>query len=131
MNTWPSAVALDFNFGKWLAVCATLSRFSKLKVLPTSRPNWRFGGNPNRLELSLQPGLGVWVWSDALPLGTARWNRGQRSQLRVCFHTGTNEKSPTSTVTKRSKNSFAGQHNSPRQKGCAPTPTQLFSVFSP
>ena len=87
MNTWPSAVALDFNFEKWPVVCATLSPFSKPKALPTSRPNWRFGGQRDRLKLSLQPGPGVWVWSDASPLGTARWNRGQRFQPRVCFHT--------------------------------------------
>src|SRR6516162_664347 len=131
MNTWPSAVALDFNFEKWPVVCTTLSPFSKPRVLPTSRPNWRFGGQRDRLKLSLQPGPGVWVWSDASPLGTARWNRGQRFQPRVCFHTGTNEKSHTSTVTKRSKNYFAIQRNSPRQQDCAPTPTPLFSVFSP
>ena len=77
----------------------------------------------------------TWAWRLGMVRRFAAWHSAMepRTEIepRVCFHTGTNEKNHTSIVTKRSKNYFARQRNSPRQKDCVPTPTQLFSVFSP
>jgi hypothetical protein len=67
----------------------------------------------------------TWAWRLSMVRRFAAWHSA------VERRTDTNERSLTSTVTKRLKSFFAKQPDSPRREDSAPIPTPLFSVFSP